>query len=521
MIYGRNILKRIFVSIIVIGLLSTPFLAIADAGNQGVFKQKTIESYVSADDVDMLIFVSPQYANDTEILQAIDNYTVAVEEDVNWRTQVICINPEFNDFKLIDNIIESYYDNYSIKACIMVGEDTNTALAADTDYMEGPSTVPWYTIGGESSYTMCETGIIGESHQMDICISLIYPTSDLDYQTKKSQIISVLNKFSAHRHVYYRGDILVFIDSEMAQLHNNTPRNIYQSMGNYGNLYYKEDPIDSELQSSLEGSYSMYYVGGHSNPSSTNVNQPPEAAAFQAYYLDQLDTSFFGASGCYVEGWYSDFLDNNKLDPSISEQRPPHYGSMIFTAPVLRVMVLGELAQFGYSYPVSFIEHAVPDLTGGMTLADSMIGHIYCGDFQTLVGDPTFCYSFENEPPSTPSINGPAHGKARVSYTFYSSSIDPDDDQVYYNWSWGDGKYSGWLGPYEPGSNTGVKHTWSRKGTYQIKVKAKDTNGAESKWSDPLSVSMPRTISFNSLLMKILERFPRIFPILRQLIELY
>ena len=490
---------------------------IADAGNQRVLKQKTIESYVPPNDVDMLIFVSPQYANDTEILQAIDNYTVAVKEDVNWSTQVIYIYPEFNDFKLIDNIIESYYENYSIKACIMIGEDTNTALSADTDYMELPSTVPWYTTGGESSYTMDETGIKYKTYQMDICISLIYPTSDQDYTTKKSQIISVFNKFS-HRHVYYNEDILVFIDSKMAQGDNNKTRHIYQSMGDFGNLYYKEDPTESELLSSLAKSYSMYYVGGHSDPSGTNVNQPPDAAAFEAYYLDQLDTPFFGASGCYVGGWYSDFPYNNRLDPSITRDGIPHYGSMIFTAPVLRVMVLGELAQYGYSYPVSFIEHAVKNLTSGKTLAESMIGYIYFADDQTVVGDPTFHYSFENSPPSIPDIDGSTHGKAGISYTYYSSSTDSDGDQVFYNWSWGYGKYSGWIGPYEPGENTSVIHSWGKRGIYLIKVKAKDTNGVESDWSDPMIVSMPRNVSINSLLMKFLERFPNAFPILKYIL---
>jgi hypothetical protein len=517
MIYGRYRLKRIFVSIIVVGLLSTPFLAITDTGNQEVLKQKTIKSYVPANNVDMLIFVSPQYANDTEILQAIDNYTVAVKEDVNWSTQVICINPEFNDFKLIDNIMESYYDNYSIKACIMVGEDTNTALSGDIDYIEGPSTVPWDTTGGESSYTMCETGIISESHQMDICISLIYPTSDQDYQTKKSQIIFVFNKFS-HRHVYYNEDILVFIDSKLA---DDKTRHIYQSMDDYGNLYYKEDPTESELLSSLEGSYSMYYVHGHSDPSFTSVNQqPPEGAAFEAYYLDQLNTPFFGASGCYVNGWYSNFTDNNRLDPSISWQRLPHYGSMIFTAPVMRVMVLGILASSGCSYPTSFIEHAIQNLTSGKTLAESMIGHIYCGDCQTVVGDPTFHYSFENDPPSTPDIYGPSHGKVGVKYTYTSSTIDPDEDQVYYNWSWGDGTYSGWLGTYDSGANASVKHAWGKKGAYQIIVKAKDAYGAETDWSNPLSVIIPRTLSVNSLFMKFLERYPYAFPIMKYLLAL-
>jgi hypothetical protein len=37
-----------------------------------------------------------------------------------------------------------------------------------------------------------------------------------------------------------------------------------------------------------------------------------------------------------------------------------------------------------------------------------------------------------------------------------------------------------------------MSHIWNTQGSYSIKVKAKDASGAESVWSDPLPVSMPR-----------------------------
>jgi len=40
-------------------------------------------------------------------------------------------------------------------------------------------------------------------------------------------------------------------------------------------------------------------------------------------------------------------------------------------------------------------------------------------------------------------------------------------------------------------------------GSYGIKVKAKDVNGAESEWSDTLAVSMPKVYRFQ--MQKILE----------------
>jgi len=52
-------------------------------------------------------------------------------------------------------------------------------------------------------------------------------------------------------------------------------------------------------------------------------------------------------------------------------------------------------------------------------------------------------------------------------------------------WDWGDGSYSAWLGPFDSGEVISASHAWS-KGSYNIKVKAKDVLGAESNWSDPL-----------------------------------
>ena len=61
---------------------------------------------------------------------------------------------------------------------------------------------------------------------------------------------------------------------------------------------------------------------------------------------------------------------------------------------------------------------------------------------------------------------------------------------------WDDGTNSGWIGPFESCEIVNASHIWNTKGVYSIKVKAKDVNGAESDWSDPLAVSMPKNKLF-------------------------
>jgi hypothetical protein len=127
----------------------------------------------------------------------------------------------------------------------------------------------------------------------------------------------------------------------------------------------------------------------------------------------------------------------------------------------------------------------------------------------------------QNAPPNKPNKpSGTASGKINTLYTYTTSTTDPNGDQVYYNWSWGDGNYSGWLGPFASGATASADHKWTVKKSYELKVKAKDPSGNESVWSDPLQVSMPTSFDIPMLgfLERLLERFPLMFPLLRHLL---
>ena len=97
-----------------------------------------------------------------------------------------------------------------------------------------------------------------------------------------------------------------------------------------------------------------------------------------------------------------------------------------------------------------------------------------------------------DDPPLKPIItSGTTSGIVGVEYSYTSNTTDPDGDPVYYKWDWGDGTYSSWLGPYDSGETMETSHAWSEKGSYEIRVKAKDIYCAESNWSDPLPITMP------------------------------
>ncbi len=100
-----------------------------------------------------------------------------------------------------------------------------------------------------------------------------------------------------------------------------------------------------------------------------------------------------------------------------------------------------------------------------------------------------------NRPPSTPNTpQGETNVTPLKKYTYTTVSADPDGDEIYYMFDWGDGTTSGWLGPYKSGETVKVSHRWTKSGVYEIKVKAKDSNDVESGWSEPLQVTVQSTL---------------------------
>jgi hypothetical protein len=134
----------------------------------------------------------------------------------------------------------------------------------------------------------------------------------------------------------------------------------------------------------------------------------------------------------------------------------------------------------------------------------------------SLFGNPDLGVSspLQDEPPSKPEIpSGPNSGKINQEQSYSTSATDPEGDDLYYCFSWGDESVN-WVGPYESGEKVSVSHSWSEEGEFELKVKAKDVTGAESEWSDPLPVSMPKIKIFGGF-SEFLRFFPRVLSMTR------
>ncbi len=149
--------------------------------------------------------------------------------------------------------------------------------------------------------------------------------------------------------------------------------------------------------------------------------------------------------------------------------------------------------------------------------------YITVEEFQPF-GDPSLAIAGESQPPEKPGdLDGPTSGKINEEYKYTASTTDPDEDQLYYLFDWGDGEFSEWIGPLDSGDTAEASHIWTERGDYEIKVKAKDEHGVQSDWSEPLPITMPKNKPFNfnfDLLSWLFERFPNAFPILRHMLGL-
>jgi outer membrane protein assembly factor BamB len=225
--------------------------------------------------------------------------------------------------------------------------------------------------------------------------------------------------------------------------------------------------------------YNVYCFGGENqNPSANFTWTPPDPSPSHAIFFDA--SSSYDPDG-YITSYEWDW-DNDGIFEEVS------------SAPT---------ATHAWSnpgaYPVSLRVTDNDSASGTMT--------------KTVV--------VRNQPPDTPIIQGPASGKTGHMLNYSITSTDPDGDSLSYYVDWGDGSTSGWIGPYPSGDAVTLSHTWTLKGTYTMKAKARDIYGNESGWGI-LKVTMP--LSYESphfrLLAWLLERFPHACPFLRYLLRI-
>lgn len=177
-----------------------------------------------------------------------------------------------------------------------------------------------------------------------------------------------------------------------------------------------------------------------------------------------------------------------------------------------------EGALVGLSQESGFYANGYTDSTGKITLDTSTADPLEEVNLGVTVHNhiPYILQFFLNQMPEIPDKpDGPLTGQKGTEYTFSASTTDPEVDQIYYMWRWGDGQYSEWIGPFDSGETISNTHTWSDTGYFQVRVKAKDANGLETDWSESHIINIKKSKTANYQMFRILQNFPNLYALLK------
>lgn len=105
------------------------------------------------------------------------------------------------------------------------------------------------------------------------------------------------------------------------------------------------------------------------------------------------------------------------------------------------------------------------------------------------------------DPPEKPEGQNQTRNRYRYEYTTRIMNMQQHHNGLYYQFSWGDGNFSEWLGPYNNSERVRAEHEWSEPGTYQVQARARFQNNPSfslavmddwiyTGWSEPLFVTV-------------------------------
>jgi hypothetical protein len=100
------------------------------------------------------------------------------------------------------------------------------------------------------------------------------------------------------------------------------------------------------------------------------------------------------------------------------------------------------------------------------------------------------------DPPEKPEGQNRVRNRNRYEYT--TRIMNQNHNGLYYQFSWGDGTQSEWIGPYNNNERVRSEHQWQEPGEYQVQARARFQNNLSvttdewiyTGWSEPLMVTV-------------------------------
>ena len=121
-------------------------------------------------------------------------------------------------------------------------------------------------------------------------------------------------------------------------------------------------------------------------------------------------------------------------------------------------------------------QHTLTDLEENVPYYCAVSAYDLLGNESAYSQEVSFTSNANQSPLSPNSPSGPTSGFALTEYTFEATASDPDGDNLQYQFDWGDNSQLEW-GP------SSQHHQWVSAGSYCVKTRAKDPDGAHSEWT--------------------------------------
>jgi len=266
-----------------------------------------------------------------------------------------------------------------------------------------------------------------------------------------------------------------------------------EEQGLYGSYYYVQESIENDYN--IAGVLNLDMIGF-----ALSESEEDKIRVFEGdFSQDLLDLT------TEVSEEYADFFDLEVIPSGFSRGSDHYY-----------FWEAGFNAIFYIEQNFNDYYHSSDDIIENMNIGYAVeVTQLAIGSLAELAEITSI-----DAPKKPDSPNGEISGKIDIEYNYTAVTTDLQNDQIYYLFDWDDGEDSGWLGPFDSGVNSEAKHTWDKKGNYDIRVKAKDPFGHESPWSDTLKISMPKNNLISSTFLNFLEKHPNIFQIITHIMSL-
>jgi len=125
-----------------------------------------------------------------------------------------------------------------------------------------------------------------------------------------------------------------------------------------------------------------------------------------------------------------------------------------------------------------------------LAMATNLTGYPHMSYTYLELGKLLHTFPFPNAEPVRPGVPvGISKGAKGEEYEYSATISDPDGDLVKAVFDWDDGNTTD--SPYvTPGTAVSARHSWSLSGTYDVRLRVIDEEGAVSAWSEPLHVNI-------------------------------